>query len=185
MESGSIQEVTERLRSWCIQRDPGLARVEWDSVYTRQDVVDRLKRTLSNSGISVIEMGLPPGEAAEKTVTELIEKLRTVSGSVVSITGIEWAFPERGNPLETLVALSFKREILASLPVHQIWWVPSSLTERFILAWISTDNYPPKIWGLVWSAALNHVNVGSFIRAGPEHATSRDRRKESGRVLIN
>ena len=76
--------------------------MEWDSAYARQEVIDRLRRSLGSSGISLVEIGLPPGEAAEGTVAGLIEKLRSVSGSVVSITGIEWAFSERGNRLDTL-----------------------------------------------------------------------------------
>jgi tetratricopeptide (TPR) repeat protein len=141
MESGSIQEVTERLKSWCIRHDRGLARVEWDSAYALREVVDRLKRSLGGSGISLIEIGLPPNEAAEKTVAGLMEKLRSVSGSVVSITGIEWAFPEDGTKLDTLVGLSFQRETLASLPVRQIWWVPSTLTERFVLGVPDLDSW--------------------------------------------
>jgi tetratricopeptide (TPR) repeat protein len=141
MELGSIQQVTERLRSWCVRQDRGLARVEWDSAFARQEVVDRLRRSLDSSGISLVQIGLPPGEAAEETVAGLIEKLRSVSGSVVSITDIEWAFPERGNRLDTLAGLSFQRETLASLPVRQIWWVPSSLTERFVLGVPDLDSW--------------------------------------------
>lgn len=141
MEPGSIQEVTERLKSWCIKHDRGLARVEWDSAYARQEVVDRLKRALGSLGISLVEIELPPGDAAEETVAGLMEKLQSGSGSVVSITGIEWAFPERGDRLGTLVALSFQRETLASFPVRQIWWVPSSLTERFVLGVPDLDSW--------------------------------------------
>src|ERR1039457_6966864 len=141
MEPGSIQEVTERLRSWCIQRDRGLARVEWDSAYARQGVVNRLKDSLGGLGISLVEIELPPGEGGRETASGLIEDLRSRSGSVVSITGIEWAFPEHGNRLETLQALSFQRETLASLPVRQIWWVPSSLTERFVLGVPDLDSW--------------------------------------------
>src|SRR5260370_26653522 len=75
------------------------------------------------------------------TVARLIEKLRSRSGTVVSITDIEWAFPERGNRLDTLVALSFQRETLASLPVRQIWWIPSTLTEQFILVVPDLDSW--------------------------------------------
>ncbi len=141
MEEGSIEEVSERLKSWCVRNDRGLARVAWDSVYTRQDVVDRVKRSLDSLGIPLVEIGLPPGEAAEETVAGLFDKLRSVSGSVVSITGIEWAFPEGGSRLDTLIALSFKRETLAALPVHQIWWVPSSLIERFVLGVPDLDSW--------------------------------------------
>jgi hypothetical protein len=40
-----------------------------------------------------------------------------------------------------LVVLSFQREILASLPVRQIWWVPSSATERLILGVPDLDSW--------------------------------------------
>lgn len=141
MELGSIQEVTERLRSWCVRNDRGLARVGWDSAYARQEVVDRLRRSLDSLAIPLVEIELPPGEAGEATAAGLIEKLRSVSGSVVSITGIEWAFPEGGDKVDTLAALSFQRETLAALPVRQIWWVPSSLTERFILGVPDLDSW--------------------------------------------
>lgn len=136
MESGSIDEVTERLKSWCNLHDHGLVRVEWDSAYARQEVVERLRNSLP-----VVEIELPPGEAGYETATRLIEKLQARSGSVVSITGVEWAFPQNGNRLETLAALSFQRETLASLPVRQIWWIPSSLTERFVLGVPDLDSW--------------------------------------------
>src|ERR1039458_4278051 len=133
MEPGSIRGVVERLTYWCSPRERGLARVEWDSVYARQEVIDRLRPALVDLGVSLVEIDLPPGEDGYKTAVGLVDKLRSSCGSVASITGIEWAFPEGGNKLDTLAVLSFQREILASLPVRQIWWVPSSATERFIL----------------------------------------------------
>jgi hypothetical protein len=108
MEAGSIDEVFERLKSWCIGRDRGLALVEWDSAYARHDVVSRLKESLGPSGVSLVEIVLPAGEAADEVVAGLIEKLRSGEGSVASITGIEWAFPREGRRLDTLVALGFK-----------------------------------------------------------------------------
>ena len=128
MEPGSIRGVVERLTYWCSPRERGLARVEWDSVYARQEVVDQLKLALSNLGVALVEIDLPPGEDGHRTAVGLIERLRSSGGSVASITGIEWAFPEGGHPLDTLVSLSFQREILASVRVRQIWWVPSSPT---------------------------------------------------------
>jgi hypothetical protein len=101
-------------------------------MYARQEVVNRLRFVLGESGIPVVEFDLPPGEDGYKTAVGLVDMLRSSGGSVASITGIEWAFPEGGNKLDTLVVLSFQREILAALPVRQIWWVPSSATGRFI-----------------------------------------------------
>ena len=62
MEPGSIPCVVERLTYWCTLHERGLARVEWDSMYARQDVVNRLKLALGNSGIPLVEIDLPPGE---------------------------------------------------------------------------------------------------------------------------
>src|ERR1700723_2360850 len=133
MEEGSIEEVTARLKSWCVQQGGGLARVEWDSVYARQEVVNRLKGSLDELGIPLVEISLPPGQTENETVVRLIDKLRSRGGSAVSITDIEGAFPEGSSRLDTLVALSFQRETLAALPVHQIWWIPSHLTGELIL----------------------------------------------------
>jgi hypothetical protein len=110
-------------------------------VYARQEVVDQLKLALSNLGVALVEIDLPPGEDGHRTAVGLIERLRSSGGSVASITGIEWAFPEGGHPLDTLVSLSFQREILASVRVRQIWWVPSSATERFILGVPDLDSW--------------------------------------------
>ncbi|HTF43322.1 MAG TPA: tetratricopeptide repeat protein, partial [Terriglobales bacterium] len=62
-------------------------------------------------------------------------------GSVVSITGIEGIFPDPQKRLETLVALSFQRERLAALALKQIWWIPSHLSEQFILGIPDLDSW--------------------------------------------
>src|ERR1017187_9066057 len=101
MDPGSIQGITERLASWCVRRDRGLARVEWDSVFARQEVVDRLRSLLGAVGISLVEIAMPPDQTAQEAVGGLMEKLASASGAV-SITGLEWAFPESGSRLETI-----------------------------------------------------------------------------------
>src|SRR6266581_664851 len=176
MEEGSIQEVTQRLKSWCIQNDRGLARVEWDSAYARQEVVNRLKDGLGGLGIPLVEIGLPPGQAAHETVARLIEKLRSRSGSVVSITDIEWAFPEGGRRLDTLVALSFQRETLASLPVRQIWWIPSHITEQFVLGVPDLDSWFRLRLHLTEMPTLHPEEVRDLTTVGVAEAQSVARR---------
>jgi hypothetical protein len=141
MDTGSVQEIAKRLKSWCNHNDRGLARVEWDSARARQQVVDQLKGSWDKAGTSVVEIELPAGEETGKVVAALIDTLRSISGSVASITGIEWAFPDRGKQLGTLAGLSFQRELLASLPVRQIWWIPSTLIEQFVLGVPDLDSW--------------------------------------------
>ena len=126
---GSVAEVAARLRLWCSRPDSGLARVEWDSAYSRAEVVKRLRE----SDVPLAEIDLPAGGVPHEIVSGLLDQLAGLSGQVISITGIEWAFPKGGKRLDTLQALSFRRETLAALPLHQIWWVPSNMTGDFVL----------------------------------------------------
>lgn len=158
MDPGSIGGVTARLKTWCVQWDRGLARVEWDSAFARRDVVDRLKESLGGLGIPLVEIALPPGETGHETVLGLLEKLRSAGDSVASITDLEWAFPEHGSQLETLAALSFRREALAALPVRQIWWMPSTLAERFVVGVPDLDS---------WFQLRLHLTEVPARRAGP------------------
>src|SRR4051794_5913756 len=137
MKEGSIEEVTERLKLWCSRRDSGLARVEWDSVYSRQEVVSRLKL----AGIPVIEIDLPAGAVSHEAVAGIMETLGSLDAQVASITGIEWAFPKEGTRLDTLRALSFQRERLATLPVQQVWWIPTHMTSDFVLGVPDLDSW--------------------------------------------
>src|ERR1019366_9671329 len=103
MEPGSIRGVVERLTYWCSPRERGLARVEWDSVYARQEVVDRLRPALVDLGVSLVEIDLPPGEDGHKTALGLIEKLRSSCGWVGLFSGVGWGFVVGGVVLGCLV----------------------------------------------------------------------------------
>jgi tetratricopeptide (TPR) repeat protein len=169
MDSGSVQEIAKRLKSWCSHNDRGLARVEWDSARARQQVVDELKGSLDKAVTSVVEIELPAGEESGKVVATLIDTLRSLSGSVASITGIEWAFPDSGERLGTLAGLSFQREFLASLPVRQIWWVPSTLIEQFVLgvpdldSWFQLRLHLTEIPAISWRG--DEVEAGGYQEA--------------------
>lgn len=90
----------------------------------------------------VIEIEMPSGDSAFESIDTLITRLSALAeGSVVSITGIEGIFPDPQKRLETLVALSFQRERLAALALKQIWWIPSHLSEQFILGIPDLDSW--------------------------------------------
>src|SRR5579875_800877 len=139
MKEGSIEEVTARLRLWCSRPGRGLARVEWDSAYSRREVVKRLRESLTDTAINELEV--PNDGTPYENVDKLLGQLATVQGEVVSITGIEGVFPDQQRRLETLSALSFQRETLASFPVRQIWWIPSHLTELLVLGVPDLDSW--------------------------------------------
>lgn len=132
MDEGSIQEVAERLTSWGIEYDRGFARVEWDSMDAQREVVAKLRSSLPPN-LPLLEIELAAGGKSQEIAAGLINQLGAAGNCVASISGIEWAFPKNGKVLDTLIAFNFQRETLASLPVRQIWWIPTGFAGMFIL----------------------------------------------------
>jgi tetratricopeptide (TPR) repeat protein len=134
LKSGSIQETFELLKRWCLRPGWGLARVGWDSAISRERVTDLLRAALAEAGVSFQQMELPAGASSDCVARDLLARLATLPPGVVSITGLEWAYPEGGSLHETLGALNFVRETIASFPLRQIWWMPQHIAEQFVLA---------------------------------------------------
>ena len=70
-----------------------------------------------------------------------MERLESCKDGVASIAGIEMAYAADGKWLDTLAALTFRRESLAALPVLQIWWIPSHFTEQLVLGTPDLDSW--------------------------------------------
>ncbi|MBV9759166.1 MAG: tetratricopeptide repeat protein [Acidobacteriaceae bacterium] len=139
MKEGSIEEVASRLRLWCARSGRGLAVVEWDSAYSRREVIKRLRESLPN--VAITELEVSNEGAPYQNVDRLLDELAVVRGGVVSITGVEGVYPDRQRRLETLSALSFQRETLASFPFRQVWWIPSHLTDLLVLGVPDLDSW--------------------------------------------
>ena len=138
VEAGSIEEVTARLRSWCQRNDRGRARVEFDQYYACQEVVNRL---CGVAGKPLAEIEVPAGKTPPEVVLHLMERLESCKDGVASITGIEMAYATNEKWLDTLADITFRRESLAALPVLEIWWIPSHLTEQFVLGTPDLDSW--------------------------------------------
>ena len=170
MDEGSIEGITARLKSWGTRYDRGFARVEWDSMDSRREVVTRLKHSLSDV-VPLVEIELSPGGDPQETAWSLITQLEALGNAVVSITGIEWAFPKDGKLLDTLVALSFQRETLAKLPVRQIWWIPSGFSKLFFSR--RSLNTPPssvssgKVRSLYSASTPRKSSITLSVNRGP------------------
>jgi len=133
MESGSIQETFEILKRWCLRPGRGLVRAGWDSIISRERVTDLLRSALAEAGVPFQEMELPAGASSDKVARDLLSELATFPPGAVSITGLEWAYPEGGSLYQTLGALNFIREPIASFPLRQIWWMPQHIAEQFVV----------------------------------------------------
>ncbi len=128
---GSISEVTQRLLLWAQRRVPVLLRVEFVDELARQQVVQNLKAQLQNNKIPVHEIELPT-DHPDDLAQWLIEKLEKLPPGVVSIDGFAIALPQKDPELQrALYALNLRREVFASLPLCQIWWMPQHIIKLF------------------------------------------------------
>src|ERR1700709_989575 len=91
--SGSISDIAARLALWGRRAPHGLARVEFDSDFSRQKVVEQLPAILSEADIPFYEIALPQNTPAADIVSYLKDQFALLPHSVVSITGWATAFP--------------------------------------------------------------------------------------------
>ncbi|MGB3765063.1 MAG: hypothetical protein WA947_00765, partial [Phormidesmis sp.] len=105
--AGSIVEVSGRLLLWANRDGRGLARVEYSSEFSRQQVLQRLQSELAKRGVELTNIELPTRRTAPEVVQFLLETFATVPSGVVSVSGFASAF-QAGDRLEdSLCVLNF------------------------------------------------------------------------------
>jgi tetratricopeptide (TPR) repeat protein len=120
---GSISDISARLLLWAQRSEQGLARVEFSSEFSRQQVVNYLEGELSSQQIPFIEIQLPTYQEPMVIVDYLLAELDKQPAGVVSIHGFSTAF-RSGIPLQdAMLALNLNRERFAEHPLRQIWWM--------------------------------------------------------------
>ena len=134
MKPGSIEDIVARLTLWAKRAPKGLARVEFDSEFSRESVVNQLRSTFAEAGIAFHEIDLPLNTPASLLVRTLMEQLNSLSDGVVSIIGFSTAFQEDTSLEDALRVFNFNRENLTPPALRQIWWMPPSFAEQFIRA---------------------------------------------------
>ncbi len=92
--------------------------MEWDSPRARQKVLEDLR---SHFGANLMEIAFPAEGTPFVNIEKLFSRFGQTDARVVSITGIESVLTNEDRRVETLAALSFRREALAAFAVIQIW----------------------------------------------------------------
>ncbi|GAB4468194.1 MAG: hypothetical protein OHK0037_25540 [Elainellaceae cyanobacterium] len=131
---GSIADIGARLVLWGGREMPGMARVEYSSEFSRQQVMAHLRASLEPRGIPVQDIELRSNQSPHNAVAELIERLSRQSAGVVSITGFATAFSPQVPLEEALRLLNYHRDRYASFPLRQIWWMTPSFFQTAIHA---------------------------------------------------
>ncbi|MCM1985011.1 tetratricopeptide repeat protein [Lyngbya confervoides] len=120
---GSIADISARLLLWAQHAEAGMARVEFSSEFSRQQVIACLKTELDHQQIPFAELQLPTYREPMEIVDYILAELDQRSSGVVSIHGFSTAF-RIGVPLQdAMLALNFNRERFAERPLRQIWWM--------------------------------------------------------------
>ncbi|AGY59493.1 hypothetical protein [Gloeobacter kilaueensis] len=137
--SENVQYVVDRLVLWAKRVDRSLARVEYLSESTRQEVVIRLRSALAPLGIKFHEVALLQEKAPAQLVWDLLENLAALEPGVLSVSGFEETFLR--DDVRNLVYLNYQREKFADLPLRQIWWLTPTLADAFTRAIPDLDSW--------------------------------------------
>jgi hypothetical protein len=133
-ETGSIIDIEKRLVLWARRSPKGLARVEFASEFSRQQVVQQVRSALAEQKIPFHEITLPSQQDPEILVAELLQELGQLKLGVVSITGFSTAFTNKVPLEEAMRILNFNRERLVAHALNQIWWITPSFLQTSIHA---------------------------------------------------
>jgi tetratricopeptide (TPR) repeat protein len=132
-ETGSIIDIQNRLLLWANRPEQGLARVEFASEFSRQQVIRSLRETLIAKNLPFNEIVLPTHQDPELVVSTLIDRLADSTG-IVSITGFSTAFSNQMPLPEALRIVNFNRERFLVPGVKQIWWMTPAFMQTSIHA---------------------------------------------------
>ena len=152
-DANTIAGVTARLTRWGRLAPSGLSRVEYVSARAQEAVLENLRREFHALNIPFHEIELTPDTPALRHVDSLRETLRDLPPGVVSITGLNRAFPADVPLLESLGTLNFNRDKLVHFDLRQIWWMQGEMAntlrlynydfDRFFLVRLRLTETPP------------------------------------------
>lgn len=128
----SIAGVAARLALWGSRAPKGLARVEFDSDFSRQNADALVRDACAKINLPFYAIELPQFTPAHEIVVYLLDTLAPLPHGVVSITGWATAFPADVDLLESLYILNLNRENLAQFPLCQIWWMTRPFADAVI-----------------------------------------------------
>lgn len=95
--------------------------------------MEELRREFEAQHIPFHEIELTPDTPAEQHVLQLRETLGKLPPGVVSITGLNRAFPADVPLLDSLGTLNFNRDTLVHFNLRQIWWMQGEMGNTFRL----------------------------------------------------
>jgi hypothetical protein len=133
-ETGSIIDIQNRLILWANRSHEGLARVEFASEFSRQQVVQAVRAAVTAQGLGFDEIVLPNQADPEFVVSTLIDRLALQPPGVVSITGFSTAFDRQTSLAEALRIVNYNRDRYIVPGVKQIWWMTPALMQVAIHA---------------------------------------------------
>jgi tetratricopeptide (TPR) repeat protein len=133
-ETGSMIDIQNRLILWANRSHEGLARVEFASEFSRQQVVEAVQSAVTAQGLGFDEIVLPSQADPEFVVSTLIDRLAAQPPGVVSITGFSTAFDRQTSLAEALRIVNYNRDRYIVPGVKQIWWMTPAFMQVAIHA---------------------------------------------------
>jgi tetratricopeptide (TPR) repeat protein len=159
LETGSINDIKKRLLLWAKRSPKGLARVEFSSEFSRQKVLDEIRKALAEAEIKLHEIVLPSQQEAIVVVEKLVEELNQIESGLVSITGFPTAFTNKIPLEESIRIFNFHRDRLVAPNLNQIWWMTPAFLQTSIHAMPDINS---------WFSMRLHLQEMLLMEVNPE-----------------
>ena len=137
----SRNEAVEQLFLWARDTERGLCRAEFVTEPSRREVERALAVRLATEGIPLQRIEIPSVLSPADLGRYLTNRLAGLAPGVVSITGLATLFPPGVDIERALGPLGSYRELLATPPLRQIWWMPTVFARHFVRAVPDLDSW--------------------------------------------
>jgi hypothetical protein len=166
-ETGSINDIKKRLLLWAKRSPKGLARIEFSSEFSRQKVLEEMRESLAESGITLHEIVLHSQQEPIIVVEKLLEELNQIESGLVSITGFSTAFTNKVPLEESIRILNFHRDRLVSPNLNQIWWMTPAFLQTSIHAMPDINSWF-SLRSQLTEMILNELDPSRYLPISPD-----------------
>jgi tetratricopeptide (TPR) repeat protein len=135
------EQVVARLALWAETVPDGLAQVAYFAETRRDRAVALLTDRLITDGVPVHVLPVPMVADASAMLRALLLSLEGAGAGVISVVWSQDTFPSDAAMREALGAINFYREVIARLPLRQIWWMPHQMSRMMADATPDIDSW--------------------------------------------
>ncbi len=182
---GSIANTRDRLLLWASRPIGSLIRAEYASEFSRQQVIEEMRVTLSDRSIPFHELALPAQQEPVEVVKAILAQTQSLPAGVLSVTGFANAFSNKIPLPDAMRVLNFNRDKLVANSLCQIWWMTPVFAHTSLFAMPDITSWFIAKLQLTEHQPIDHgmQPLTEVMSAGGSYANIDDARRRAQNLL--